>query len=521
MVRQKPVDLTKLRYVLYARRSSVDEKQLRSVPDQIKDCKKLAEDLGLNVVKVIKEDGSAKKPDKRPHFTQMLKDIQTRKYDAILCWHPDRLSRNMLEGGEIINMLDEGILRDIRFHSHQFSNDANGKMLLGMLFVFSKQYSDDLSAKVNRGVEGNFSEGKSSGSPKWGYNRDETDGLYRPNEWFEVVQKAWLMRAKGESVEAVTKFLLDSGYHRLTKPKKKKPARTIKPAISTVAKMFHDPFYYGLLVQTEQEVDLRQIYDFEPMIDEETFNQVQVLGYGRTKDKHDKKRAAFYPLREMVYCAVCNDSKYMQVGKNKSGSGKWVLTYRCDNTVCTRKPKSLRAKNVFNSIYDLLERMELTDEAYERYSRKLDSQTDEKIIEIKQQIQSKRGALAHITNDLNERALNIVGLDKNNLIYEVNERKISELAIKQNGLKTDIEKLEAKIANPNQIKLGKEEFLNVIKSAPDKMRAGSSVEKDVLCRIFFLNFRVDNEKVVDFIWKEPFATLVKVAELSLGRGDRT
>jgi len=85
----------------------------------------------------------------------MLADIEAKKYDAILCWHPDRLCRNML---------DESVLRDIRFHSHQFSNDANGKMLLGMLFVFSKQYSDDLSAKVGRGMKGNFSEGKSSGS---------------------------------------------------------------------------------------------------------------------------------------------------------------------------------------------------------------------------------------------------------------------------------------------------------------------------------------------------------------------
>jgi hypothetical protein len=48
----------------------------------------------------------------------------------------------------------------------------------------------------------------------------------------------------------------------------------------------------------------------------------------------------------------------------------------------------------------------------------------------------------------------------------------------------------------------------------------SAVEKDVLCRILFLNLRVNNEKVVDFIWKEPFASLVKSVELSYGRDEQ-
>ncbi|HLG90816.1 MAG TPA: recombinase family protein [Candidatus Saccharimonadales bacterium] len=518
MVAQEQTDLTKLRYVLYARKSTEDEtRQVRSIDDQIKDCRKLADDLGLRVVDVIRETKSAKKPDQRPKFNQMLKDIEAKRYDAILCWHPDRLCRNMLEGGRIINMLDEGVLQDIRFQSHQFSNDANGKMLLGMLFVFSKQYSDDLSTKVLRGHKGNFSEGKSSGSPKWGYDRNEMTGLYEPNDFFDLVRAAWRKREQGESVEGVTKFLVESGYYRLTKSRKNRPAKKIRPAISTTAKMFRDPFYYGLLVQANQIVDLREIYDFQPMISEETFNHIQALGYARTRDRQEKKRATFYPLRAFVYCAVCNSSKHLQVGKNKTGSGKYVLSYRCDNPACTRKPKSLRAKNVFNSLYDYLERIELTDEAYSRYSQKLDSQTDEKIIEIKRQIQSLRGALTHITSGLDERALNIVSFEKTSLIYKTNQRKIDELATQKDDIEQRIAKLEKKVADPRQIKLSKEQFLNVVKTASGKMRAGSAVEKDVLCRILFLNLRVDNEKVVEYLWKEPFASLVKVTELSLGR----
>ena len=147
------IDITKLKYVLYARKSTDDpERQVRSIPDQIEECKRLAERLGLRIVDILRETKSAKKPHKRPIFSQMLRDIANGKYDSILSWNPDRLSRNMLEGGKVIDMIDEGIIKDLKFVTHTFSNDANGKMLLGMAFVLSKQYSDKLSTDVTRGI---------------------------------------------------------------------------------------------------------------------------------------------------------------------------------------------------------------------------------------------------------------------------------------------------------------------------------------------------------------------------------
>jgi hypothetical protein len=54
----------------------------------------------------------------------------------------------MREGGEVIDMIDEDYIKDLKFVTHHFTPDANGKMLLGMAFVLSKQYSDDLSQKI-------------------------------------------------------------------------------------------------------------------------------------------------------------------------------------------------------------------------------------------------------------------------------------------------------------------------------------------------------------------------------------
>src|SRR5256884_8652010 len=102
------LDVTKLRYVLYARKSTDDpQRQVRSIDDQIAECRQLAQRLGIHIAEIIIEKKSAKKPGKRPLFRQMLTAIYKKKYDGILAWYPDRLARNMREGGEIIDMIDE------------------------------------------------------------------------------------------------------------------------------------------------------------------------------------------------------------------------------------------------------------------------------------------------------------------------------------------------------------------------------------------------------------------------------
>lgn len=519
------IDRTKLRYVLYARKSTEDEgSQVRTHKDQIKHCMKLAEAKGLNVVDTFKESKSAKKSNNRPIFNQILEDIRNNKYDAILAFAPDRLSRNMLEGGLLINMLDEGMIKDFQFPTLLFSNDASGKLTLGIMFSISKHFSDDLSNKVRKGVSGNLEDGKSGGQPKWGYDRDDQNGLYLPNDWFDVIQEAWYMRARGATNKGVLEYLLEKGYHRMTKiTRKNKISRKILPTEKSIGQMFRDPFYYGILVQTEQTIDLRGVHtSFVTMIDEETYNQVQALAYTRKRDTSSKKRLEFKPLTHMVFCGVCNSDKWMLAGKNKPGGSKHhVLSYRCDNPKCSRSPKSVRAKYVFDAIYELLEKLELSDEAYERYSKRIDSFTDVKILKIKQDIASKNGANAHKKKELNDLSLGLGKINKSSPAYAINENMIEQLAIETQKLDEEIGKLKEKIANPSKIKLTKEQFLNLVKLAPDKMRAGSAVEKDRVARILFLNLRINDENGLSVIWKEPFDSLVKAIEMSSGARERT
>ena len=97
MARKKEIDVSKLKYVLYARKSTEDKgSQEHSIGDQIKDCKALAKRERLKIAKIIREEKSAKMPRNRPAFMEMIQAIENGDYDGIIAWHPDRLSRNSL-----------------------------------------------------------------------------------------------------------------------------------------------------------------------------------------------------------------------------------------------------------------------------------------------------------------------------------------------------------------------------------------------------------------------------------------
>jgi len=75
----------------------------------------------------------------------------------------------MLEGGMMIDFIDQDVITDLNYKTHHFTKVANGKMLVGMTLVLSKQYSDKLSQDVTRGVRHRLTtEGKTS-IPKYGY----------------------------------------------------------------------------------------------------------------------------------------------------------------------------------------------------------------------------------------------------------------------------------------------------------------------------------------------------------------
>jgi len=513
------IDLTTLKYVLYLRKSTEDEgRQIRSIKDQERDCRDLAKRLGLTIVDTISEQKSAKKPNNRPAFKEMLKGIRRKEYDAIIAWHPDRLARNMIDAGKIIHMLDTDVIKDIRFVSHQFSNDANGKMLLGMLFVFSKHYSDDLSSKVTRGVRGNLRDYKSGGTPKHGYIRDD-DGVYHTDgDNFEIIKEAWHMRAAGQHIQAICDYINAQGYKKFFK-KDGKGHQVFRMTDSVLSNLFRDTFYYGELVQSGQIVDLVNApVHFEPMIDKDTYFRAQE--FGKLNRRTSKGRKPFLPLRYMVlYCDVCKFDKPMQVGRSKGRDGTHRLYYRCLNKDCARRygDRSIRGKLVFDEINRVIkEKLEnLPPEAYDKYLKEIKAYSTTALTKLRGELARartvKKGYENKIINLSSSRSVIDNETAKKTLVSE-----IAEASQEVNRLDQAIKKYERDIARATLPKIDRKEFETAIAEMTIKLKAANVVQKDTIVSNLFLNLYFDHQKMTHYSLKEPFASLVELSAIQLG-----
>lgn len=506
-----------MRYVIYARKSTEDaEKQVRSIGDQVADCEKLAEELELHVIATITETKSAKVPGNRPKFTQLMRDIASKKVDGVIAWHPDRLARNMVEAGKIIHMLDTGVLKDLRFKTFQFSNDANGKMMLGMLFVFAKHYSDDLKTKVDRGMQNNLKEGKSSGSPKHGYIRDD-EGLYRPDERnFELIKQAWQRRAEGATLTEVADFLNVQGYSKYYKRHqdyvRQKVGRT------TLGDMFADTFYFGILSQKDQTVDLREIYNFQPMVDEAMFFKIQEMSASATR-RSGKKRMIYFPLKHMLFCDVCHDERPMIIARSRGKQSKYYLYCRCSNTDCPRKPRNIRGKTIFEQIEHIIDERfaKIPPEAYKYYLDEVRSLSDGQKTALRGKITAAQTRLRGYKQKQEELSL-ALGRTKNSRLVDSLNNQLEDALRDAESQAELVKSYKAQLTKSELPPFSPEEFQNLLQNTALKFKRATGVQKDMIIQNLFLKLDMGEQTIVNYLWKEPFATLFAACDDRYGRG---
>jgi DNA invertase Pin-like site-specific DNA recombinase len=140
-----------MRYIIYARKSTDDDRQILSIEAQLVELRAFTKRENLSVCKELIEAKTAKEPG-RPLFNDMILDIERGTAEGILAWHPDRLARNSVDGGKIIYLLDRGVIKDLKFPTYRLDNNAQGKFMLSIAFGQSKYYIDAFSENIRRGI---------------------------------------------------------------------------------------------------------------------------------------------------------------------------------------------------------------------------------------------------------------------------------------------------------------------------------------------------------------------------------
>ena len=149
-----PVIAPPIRYCLYARKSmEAEDQQALSIESQVKEMTAIAERDHLIIAEIKREAHSSKEVGQRAVYNQMMTEIREKKYNGILTWAPDRLSRNAGDLGSIVDLMDQGLLVEIRTYGQKFTNNPNEKFLLMILGSQAKLENDNKAVNVKRGLK--------------------------------------------------------------------------------------------------------------------------------------------------------------------------------------------------------------------------------------------------------------------------------------------------------------------------------------------------------------------------------
>jgi DNA invertase Pin-like site-specific DNA recombinase len=140
--------MTKVAFYL---RVSTDE---QTIENQRRDLDEVARRLGWNVVAVYADEGisGSKGRDARPQFDELLKSVARKEFDLIAAWSVCRLGRSL---SDLVNFLSDINNRGVDLYLHKQGLDTStpaGRMLFGILSVFSEYEKAMISSRVKAGL---------------------------------------------------------------------------------------------------------------------------------------------------------------------------------------------------------------------------------------------------------------------------------------------------------------------------------------------------------------------------------
>lgn len=318
----------KVKYVLYARKSTEqDEKQALSIESQVKEMLAIAERENLEIVDIRREAHSAKDSGQRSVFKEILEDIRRERFNGILVWHPDRLSRNAGDLGSVVDLMDEKRLVQIRTYGQTFSNTPSEKFLLMILCSQAKLENDNKSINVKRGLKTRCEMGLWPAPAPTGYFKEKR--MDRKCQTIIDPARAPIIRKMFEKV-AYEKWSGRKIYNWLKFDLNFKTATGNKNlTLSNIYAILANPFYCGTF-EYPRKSGLWYKGTYEPLITKELFDQVQEQ-LTRSVIRTEGKEFAFTKLMQCGLCGsgITADEKFK---KQKDGSAHRHVYYGCNKS---------------------------------------------------------------------------------------------------------------------------------------------------------------------------------------------
>ncbi|HEY5221110.1 MAG TPA: recombinase family protein [Candidatus Paceibacterota bacterium] len=358
----------KVKYVLYARKSTEsEEKQVLSIDSQVKEMLQLAERDSLEIVDIRRESHSAKDSGQRPVFNEIINDLKIGRFNGILAWAPDRLSRNAGDLGSLVDLMDQKLLAEVRTFGQRFTNSPSEKFLLMILGAQGKLENDQKSVNVKRGLRMRCEMGLWPAPAPTGYLNEKR--IDRKGYVMVDPQRAPVVKQIFEKI-AYEHWSGKRIYHWLKFDMNFRSVTSNKPlTLSNIYRMLQLTFYYGSF---EYPVGSGNFYTgkHEPIITRELFEKAHDQ---LKRDKIVRGESKEFAFTRLMTCGLCGSGitaqeKYKEIKSTKT-TARYVY-YGCSRTRDLQcKNKYLREEELVEQLIELLAQMDFNEsEIRKRYN---------------------------------------------------------------------------------------------------------------------------------------------------------
>src|SRR3989338_1363608 len=347
-----------IKYIAYCRKSTDEkDKQVLSIESQIEELKEFAQRENLQIVKFITESKTAKIPG-RVEFNQLIQLIEAGEIQGILAWHPDRLARNSIDGGQIIYLLDTGKLLDLKFPTFWFDNTPQGKFMISMAFSEAKYYVDNLSENVKRGNRQKLRRGDWPNKAPLGYLNNKADKtiVVDPNR-AKFIAKAFRLFATGRYTYVDMRRFLSQN---------KVFSRAGKPIHldSISRRILSNPFYYGLMNFGGELFAGNHL----PLISKKLFDRCQKIVKQHSRQENSIKSG--FDFLGLIKCRECGSSITAETHTKfypRTNNTVTYTYYRCSKKKGKCNQRYTPKKELETQMRQIIQKVSLAPTAYKKF----------------------------------------------------------------------------------------------------------------------------------------------------------
>lgn len=307
-----------MKAVIYARISREKQSEY-SLSAQVEECKAYIEKERYELGNVYIDDGFSAKNMDRPQLQQMLTDLRQRKFNMIVIWRLDRLTRDTIDGLNMVRNVFKpsgvefaSVMEDID------TSTPDGYMMYTFRLSMAQNEREKIAERVSLGQMKRAQDGKRNSPVRpLGYNVGPDLQLTVNEEESETVRKVFEWYTKGWGYNKIAKTLnlegVSTAYNGTWDPTRVKQILTNLTYTGVVHyKRKYDPEEKRVIAEGQHDA----------IISKESFELVQRIMNRKSEGKMNTS-SADYPFSTVVKCGICGRSYF---GYSKSEDRRY---YRC------------------------------------------------------------------------------------------------------------------------------------------------------------------------------------------------